>query len=555
MGMSIKVLHGFFPYTIELSQLLNWMTIVYHRFSRSSILFFVNKPLAQVSFSLYNRIMSLVCGIDLGTQSCKVILYDTAAHKICAQASHAIDLIAENDGTREQKAEWYDQALTACFAALDPGLRSRIEAIGVSGHQHSLVPLDAEAKPLYNIKMWCDTSTEEECKELTQAAGGEPALIAETGLPMRPGYTAPKVLWLKNHRRQAFDHLAHILLSHDYINYLLTGKFTAEYGDASGTALFDVRKRCWSAKVCGLIGEQVFKALPPLIPSNQASGRVSAQAAERFGIPQGAVVSAGGGDNMMSAIGTGTVEDGSLSMSLGTSGTLFGYSDKPVVDPAGELAAFCSSTNGWLPLLCTMNCTVASEQIRSLFGLSLDAFNEEAAKAPIGAEGICILPFFNGERTPNLPQGRAGIQGITTNNFKRANILRAAMEAAIFGMKGGLDSFRKLGYQPKALRLTGGGSKSPLWQSITANIMDLPVQLSATNEAAALGAALQAFWVLEQERKKSANSADILKGIIREHATAEGSTEIRPVQNSVLAYKGAYAVYLKYLGALAPLYK
>ena len=187
--------------------------------------------------------MQTVCGIDLGTQSCKLVVYDYKKKTIVAQSQAPVDLIAENNGAREQKAEWYDAALKTCFDKIDKDVKSTIAAIGVSGQQHSLVPLDEKGKAVYNVKLWCDTSTAAECEELTKMAGGEKKLIAKTGLPMRPGYTAPKVQWLKNHKPAAFAKLRHIILPHNYINFLLTGLYRAEYGDASGTALFDVRKR------------------------------------------------------------------------------------------------------------------------------------------------------------------------------------------------------------------------------------------------------------------------------------------------------------------------
>ncbi|MDR1129113.1 MAG: xylulokinase [Treponema sp.] len=495
--------------------------------------------------------MKTVCGIDLGTQSCKVVVYDFENKAVLARSQTPVDMIALNDGTREQKAEWYDEALLKSFGGIDAELRKTVAAIGVSGHQHSLVPLDAGGKALYNVKLWCDTATAPECEQLTAAAGGEAALIAQTGLPMRPGYTAPKVQWLKNHRPEAFARLRHILLPHDYINFLLTGKYSAEYGDASGTALFDVRKREWSAFVAGLIDPSVIGCLPGLHSSDQAAGVVSAEAAAKFGIPQGALVAAGGGDNMMSAIGTGAVRDGSLTMSLGTSGTLFGFSNSPVIDPAGNLAAFCSSTNGWLPLLCTMNCTVASEEFRSLFGLDVRSFDGEAAKAPVGADGLVVLPFFNGERTPNLPNGRASLSGISAANFKRENIARAALEAAIFGMRIGLEGFNALDYKAKEIRLTGGGAKSPLWQSIAANVMDLPVRVPAGEEAAAMGGALQALWVLENQ----AGSGAAIETLVDAHVALEGGGTVNPDPALVLAYGKAYREYLRYLGALSPLYK
>ena len=509
--------------------------------------------------------MQTVCGIDLGTQSCKLIVYDFEKKSIVAQAQSPIDIIAENDGTREQKTEWYDAALKACFDKIDKDVKKTITAIGVSGQQHGFVALDEKGKPVYNVKLWCDTSTAAECEELTKMAGGEKKLISKTGLPMRPGYTAPKVQWLKNHKPKAFARLRHVILPHNYINFLLTGVFSAEYGDASGTALFDVRKRKWSSDVCRYIHPDLEKWLPPLISSGDSSGSVSKDAASLYGIPEGALVSSGGGDNMMSAIGTGTVRDGFLTMSLGTSGTLFGFSEKPVIDPNGNLAAFCSSTGGWLPLLCTMNCTVASEEFRSLFGLDLKTFDAEAAKAPPGSEGIVVFPFFNGERTPNLPNGRASINGITAANFKRENLIRAALESAIFGMRIGLELFNSLGFKAKEIRLTGGGSKSAVWQNITANVMNLPLRIPSNSESAAMGGAIQALWCLHNQTKKTSTS---IEAITNEHivlgspaepkgrgSPPEAGTIIKPDKKLVAAYDKAYVTYSRYLGALSPLYK
>ncbi|MDR1031343.1 MAG: xylulokinase [Treponema sp.] len=499
--------------------------------------------------------MRTVCGIDLGTQSCKVLIYDYEKKAVLARAQAPVDLIAENDGTREQEAAWYEEALKTCFSAIEksaPGLTARIEAIGVSGHQHSFVPLDGEGKPLYRVKLWCDTSTAAECEELTTRAGGEAALIAETGLPMRPGYTAPKVQWLKNHKPDLFARLRHILLPHDYINFLLTGAYTAEYGDASGTALFNVRTRKWSSFACDLIDPAIQSYLPRLLEPREAAGTVSEAAARAFGLPQGAIVAAGGGDNMMGAIGTGAVKDGFLTMSLGTSGTLFGFSQVPVIDPTGNLAAFCSSTGGWLPLLCTMNCTVASEEFRSLFGLEVKVFDAQAAKAHIGAGGLVVLPFFNGERTPNLPNGRASINGITAANFNRENIARASLESAIFGMRIGMEGFSALGFKAKEIRLIGGGAKSPLWQSIAANVLNLPVRVPAGDEAAAMGGAIQALWTLEKKEKVEKNVS--IESLVEELVILDGGARVNPDAGSVAAYNQAYAVYSRYLGALSPLY-
>jgi len=495
--------------------------------------------------------MKTVCGIDLGTQSCKLIVYDFESKSIIAQSSAPIDLIAKNDGTREQKAEWYDEALKTCFDKIDAEARRSIAAIGVSGQQHGFVPLNEKGQPVYNVKLWCDTSTAPECAELTQLAGGEKKLIAKTGLPMRPGYTAPKIQWLKKHKPQAFAKLRHILLPHNYINFLLSGAYSAEYGDASGMAIFDVRKRKWASDICALIAQDLESWLPPLIEPNAIAGRVSKAAAHLYGINEGVLVASGGGDNMMSAIGTGAVKDGFLTMSLGTSGTLFGFSKTPVIDPTGNLAAFCSSSGGWLPLLCTMNCTVASEEFRTLFGLDVKAFDGEAEKAPIGADGIVVLPFFNGERTPNLPNGRASLNGITAANFNRENLARAALESAIFGMRIGLEGFKKLGFQAKEIRLTGGGARSPIWQAIAANVMNLPVRVPASTEAAAMGGAIQALWCM----LSSENNKVSIETLTDENVALEAGVTVKPEKKAVAAYDRAYEQYSRYLGALSSLYK
>lgn len=495
--------------------------------------------------------MKTVCGIDLGTQSCKVVLYDYEKKTVVARSSAALELIARNDGAREQEASWYEQALSSCFGAIDSGLKATIVALGVSGQQHGFVPLDADGQALHTVKLWCDTATAAECAELSAAAGGEAALLKETGLLMLPGYTAPKILWLKKHDPAAFARLRHVLLPHDYINFLLTGDYVAEYGDASGTALFDVRKRGWSKKICALIDPALESYLPRLIGPDEPAGGVSAAASAAYGIPEGALVASGGGDNMMGAIGTGTVRDGFLTMSLGTSGTLYGYSESPVVDPAGNLAAFCSSSGGWLPLLCTMNCTVASEQFRGLFGLDVKAFDAAAATAPIGADGLVVLPFFNGERIPNLPNGRASVNGATVANFTRDNLARASLESAIFGMKIGLDSFVSLGFKAVEIRLIGGGAKSPLWRSIAANVTGLPIKVPAGDEAAAMGGAIQALWC----RDRAAGLSTSIGELCDAHVSLEGGTTTEPVAESVEAYRVAYGEYSKYLKALAPLYR
>lgn len=493
--------------------------------------------------------MKTVAGIDLGTQSMKVVIYDYEKKEIIEKASCPMELISEADGTREQKTEWFDKGLEVCFGKLSAENKKTIEAIGVSGQQHGFVPLDKDGKALYNIKLWCDTSTTAECAEITKAAGGDKAVVDALGNLMLTGFTAPKILWLKKNKADAFAALKYIMLPHDYLNWKLTGDYVMEYGDASGTALFDSKNRCWSKKICDIIDSKLMDILPKLIEPSAPAGHVSKEAAAAYGIPAGIPVSAGGGDNMMGAVGTGTVADGFLTMSMGTSGTLYGYSDKPINDPANGLSGFCSSTGGWLPLLCTMNCTVATEFVRGLFQMDVKELDGEAAKSPCGSEGVIVVPFFNGERTPNLPNGRASITGLTTANTNRANIARASLESAVFAMRGGLDAFRRLGFQPKEIRLIGGGSKSPLWRQIAADVMNLPIRVPLLDEAAALGGAVQALWCL----KNTTGKCDIAE-LCAEHIKLDESKSTNPIPANVAAYDKAYAEYTKMVDTVAPLY-
>lgn len=253
---------------------------------------------------------------------------------------------------------------------------------------------------------------------------------------------------------------------------------------------------------------------------------------------------------MMGAVGTGTTRDGVLTMSLGTSGTLYGYSDSPVIDPDGNLAAFCSSTGGWLPLLCTMNCTVATELMRQLFDYGVREFDELGSSAPAGSEGILTLPFFNGERTPNFPNGKGCIVGMTASNVKKENIFRSALESAILGMKLGLESFEALGYKAREVRLIGGGANSAIWRQITADVLDLPVAVPEISEAAALGGALQALCCLKNSRGEAVD----INSLVDEHVVLSKGKSCSPDKENVKVYRTVYADYTAYVEALSGMF-
>jgi xylulokinase len=441
---------------------------------------------------------TLVIGVDSGTQSTKTLVVDTKNGKVLGAASQGYDLIAGLPaGAKEQHPHtWRDATLKTIRAALkQAGARpGEVKAIGVSGQQHGFVPLDSKGEVIRPAKLWCDTSTAAECEEIMASLGGIKATIRAIGNAVLPGFTAPKILWLKKHEPANFARLATILLPHDYLNFWLTGEKVMEYGDASGTALLDVRHRKWSTPLLDAIDQGLERKLPPLIRSDQPAGRLQASTAKVLGLNTDVVVSAGGGDNMMGAIGTGNTRPGVITASFGTSGTIYACAGRPVVDPKGEIAAFCDSTNQWLPLLCTMNVTVATEMVRDDFGMDHAEFERTAAKAPAGCEGLLLLPYLEGERTPNVPDGTGVYFGVNKKTFQAGHFARATMEGVTLGMNYGLRRLAELGVKPTQIRATGGGSKSRLWRRIMADVFNAEVVTLKVSEGAAYGAALQALW-------------------------------------------------------------
>ena len=454
-------------------------------------------------------------GIDCGTQSTKTIALCVESGRIIASASQAYDVLPGlPSGHLEQNpATWSDAVDTTIQQVLAQlgSRRDEVRGIGVSGQQHGFVPLDRAGQVIRPAKLWCDTSTTAECDLIRNHFGGSKAVIEKVGMDMLPGFTAPKILWLKRHEPENFARLATVLLPHDYLNSMLTGRFGMEYGDASGTALMDVRQRAWARDVVEFIAPALGEKLPELRSSRTPAGMLLPHLAKNWGLPTDVVVSAGGGDNMMGAIGTGNTEVGRVTASLGTSGTIYAYSDKPVIDPGGEVAGFCDSTDGWLPLVCTMNVTVATEAVRNLFGWSHAQLEEAVRSVPPGAEGLLFLPYLQGERTPSLPNGTGVFHGLTTRTMTPAHLARATMEGVTLGLLYGLNRMRTLGITPTEIRLTGGGSKSAIWRQICANVFGCRVVTLAESEGAALGAAIQALAAADSSKSIAEWSNQIVK--------------------------------------------
>jgi xylulokinase len=461
--------------------------------------------------------MSLYIGIDSGTQSVKAVVLDLDARKVVAEARAPHRLIEGLPvGHLEQHPQEWSAAMDHVILEVAQKIdRVRVRGIGVSGQQHGFVPLDAGGDVIRPAKLWCDTSTTAECAVITRKLGGPKSAIRKTGNLILPGFTAPKILWLKRHEPRNFKRLRHVLLPHDYLNSHLTGNYFMEFGDASGTALLDVRRRIWSRDAVAAIDRNLDDWLPPLSESHEAAGTLRPERAAQYGFSADVVISAGGGDNMMGAIGTGNVRPGVISASFGTSGTIYAFAKKAVVDPRGEIAAFCSSTGGWLPLLCTMNVTSVTELVRALFGFDHAALEAAVAAAPAGASGLMLLPYLAGERTPNVPDGTGVMLGLNPASFNRGTMARAAMEGVTMGMNYGLRRLGELGVNAKEIRLTGGGAKSAVWRQIMADIFGVPVVGMVEDEGAALGAALQAAWCVERRGgNRKARVDDFTQGVV-----------------------------------------
>jgi xylulokinase len=448
-------------------------------------------------------------GLDVGTQGTKGVLVDLGAGRIVARAAQSYDLITGlAQGAAEQHPNtWWSAvvAVTRALVASDDVDASRIRGLGVSGQQHGFVPLDSAGEVIRAAKLWCDLETVPEARDLSERLGRQ----------IPAGFTASKILWLKEHEPENFARLAAFALPHDWINLKLTGRLAMEAGDASGTGLFDPRTRAFSKVDAAAIDPKVADMLPELVAADEVLGELTPAAADELGLPAGVLVSPGGGDNMMSAIGSGATESGVVICSLGTSGTVFAYAESPVVDPEGVIAPFCDSTGAWLPLLCVMNLTGVAEELSRAFGMDHGALTEAARAVEAGAGGALFLPYLSGERTPDLPEATGTLLGLRPGSLAPGVLYRAALEGTSANLAWGIDRLRDLGVAVDGVRVVGGGSKNALWCEILAASFGVPVQRLAEPESGALGAALQAAWVVARKDDPRADLTSMGVDLVR----------------------------------------
>ncbi len=450
----------------------------------------------------------LYAGFDVGTQGLKGLLIDAESSAVIARATEHYGLIPNlSAGAAEQHPDTWIEALgkvgKRLFSA--PGVDvARLSGIGISGQQHGLVVLDSNDRPLRAAKLWCDTSTADEARELSQ----------KLGRCVPTGFTASKVLWLARHEPEIWKRVRRVLLPHDYVNLVLSGSAWSEAGDASGTGWFDARRRAVDSAACSAIDARLEDCLAPMIGAGEIAARLSPRGAELLGLPAslcGTPLSSGAGDNMASAIGAGATREGVAVLSLGTSATIFAYSSRPIVDPSGAIAPFCDSTGGWLPLLCVMNATGAIEAVRAAFGATHEELEREAGLLAVDPEGPLFLPFFMGERVPDLPRARAALVGLGPDSFSRARVYRACLEGVALNLAAGVARLGALGLPCRELRAVGGGARNRLWLGILADALVASVMPLAEAESGALGAALQALWTVERARTGRAECDEIAR--------------------------------------------
>lgn len=461
-------------------------------------------------------------GVDSGTQGTKVLIADFNG-EVCGRgsASHSFVNSLKAGESEQDPIVWieaFEKALTDALREAKINA-SEIVSIGISGQQHGFIPLDIEGVPIRPAKLWNDTSTVEETEYIIEKLGGKRSFIEKLGLSLAVGYTASKILWLKRKEPENYEKLSKVLLPHNYLNYYLTGKLHMEYGDASGTGLMDIRIRKWSAEAIEAIDPELEGKLPPLFHPSVPVGYLKEEIASRFGMRE-VLASSGSGDNMMGAIGTGNVVPGLCTLSLGTSGTVYSYFPEPFIDPEGEIAAFCDSTGGWLPLLCTMNVTNTTEIFKALLEISNKELEELASRAPAGARNLIFLPFLDGERIPALPLSTGVFFGLNRKTFSAPYLARSIMEGVVLNLGYGFQRMKTLGMKPREIRVTGGGARSKLWLQIVANIFKTPVRVLEEQEGAAFGAALQSIWTYFREKGEKVTIEELTRDLVKKSSQA-----------------------------------
>ena len=450
--------------------------------------------------------MNAFLGIDIGTSGTKTLAIDPRG-KILAEATESYPIYQSKPLWSEQDPDDWWRATVATVrgvvrrAKLKP---ADVRAIGLSGQMHGSVFLDRRGQVVRRAILWNDQRTAAECAEIERRAGGRRQLIKLVANPALTGFTAPKILWLRNHEPRNFERTAKILLPKDDIRRRLTGEYATEVSDASGMLLLDVAKRAWSKPLLSKL-ELDIELLGKCYESEDVTGRLTRAAADELGLTTDCLVVGGAGDCAAGAIGNGIVNAGTLSTSIGTSGVMFVHSDEPQTDPEGRLHTFCHavrgrwhmmgvilSAGGCLQWFRNRLCQAEAEAARSSGVEIYDLLAKEAAAVEPGSQGLFFLPYLSGERTPHAdPFARGCFIGLTLAHG-RGEMVRAIMEGVTYALRDSLVIIRQLGVPVRQIRASGGGSRSPLWRQIQADVFSQKVVTINADEGAAYGVALLA---------------------------------------------------------------
>ena len=440
--------------------------------------------------------MAFVIGIDTSTTATKAVVIDEGGSIVATGVAEYGYDIPRPGWTEQDPGFWWDGTVAAIRSSLAETAidGDDVAAVGLTGQMHGAVLLDAAGAVLRPAILWNDQRTADACDEIRRAVGPE-RLIAITGNDALTGFTAPKLVWVRDQEPDIWARVRHVLLPKDYVRLRLTGEHAMDKADGSGTLLFDLAARDWSAEVLAAL--RIDRAwLPPTFEGPAVTGVVSAAAAETTGLRAGTPVVAGGGDQAANAVGVGAIAPGVVALSLGTSGVVFATTETPLRDPAGQVHAFCHAVPGlWHMMTVMLSAAGSLRWFRDALapGEDFGALTATAETVPPGADGLFFLPYLSGERSPHPdPLARGAFVGLTVGHDRR-HLTRAVLEGVAFGLRDGLDQMIAAGMPPPdQVRASGGGIASPLWRQILADVLRAEVATVSTTEGAAYGAGLLA---------------------------------------------------------------
>ena len=489
--------------------------------------------------------MKYYIGVDLGTSALKLLLVDSDG-KVLNTVSKSYDVSYPKPGWSEQSPEDWWSALVKGIGELTAGFdKSLVAAIGAAGQMHGLVILDNEDKVIRPAILWNDGRTDKETEFLNNEIG-VPTLAKNTANMAFAGFTAPKILWVKNNEPEHFNKIAKLMLPKDYINYLLTGKFVTDYSDAAGMLLLDVENRKWSdemLKICSITAEQ----LPKLYESYEKIGTLKDEVAKLLGLGKNVVVVAGAGDNAAAAIGTATVGDGKCNISLGTSGTVFISSNKFHPLNNNAIHNFCHSDGGYHLMGCILSAASCNKWFCDEVLNTTDYKTEESVITDdmLGANDLYFLPYLMGERSPINDTNATGVFIGLRPNTTRKEMLLAVLEGVIFAIKDCLNVVDNCGVTVNRSTICGGGAKSKLWRKITANILNIPIDIPTTEEGPGMGGAVLAMVGENPELSVK----ELAQGFVSIKETILPDSEI------AARYQAKYEKFRKIYPAIKDLYK